>query len=877
MRRRELERWFDRFRSKGDLRALEKVFDKTARDLLSVAQHLVGDVHDAEDLVQATFVTAIERASTFDRSRELRPWLCGILAHKAAAQWRTDARRPKGVEVHDASGERPVVLRPLGDPSLPLVTTELEGEVSGAIDRMPGPYAAVLRPLLCEGKRAEQIARELGEAPGTVRMRIHRGLVRLRAMLPAGLTAGLAWTTLAPRGLSAVKGAILEHAGASAAVSVAGLGSASVVSGGLVMAKNTGAWVAGAAVLMLGVGITVQQVGLGETGGVQALPGHEEPSVELAGRPAVLDGVDGGVAAKAEESPVDPAESARESASLSSAFLEGRVHGLHPDDVAGVEVVIKWEPPTPLIDLAGHMRDQVYRDALDYGLQGGNVIQPQVLYVPEPVVIDPEPVMINSPQAVRSLTRNATGNPVQFDDLGRVDESEIGAEVFQPGSTLTATLDREGRFRVDLSPWLAAMGEDAIPPAYSVRTRHPLYYDGDGRVALVADELERFHGGEEVVLSTELEMEPACILSGRVESEEPDWTLPALTASTSRGTVDLGALMVPSEAPEPALLTFVVHAYTAERAGLMSGVTLDVSNNFLVRWNQDSCALFEMEGGAPMPEPVTTGTLDGDGSFRMKVREPGEYLLCVMKGDKRPLTFPVTLESRVERVLEEALTVNPGEDAKGVVDDFGLKPEGGIGVTARRTPESGDLPVTWSHYGLVWSGNAFERIEGYATSDEDGGFVIVGLGPGRHQLSLGDAADVNTEGSTAKAGANLEVRLPNDHVRLELQASMLELELYVDGIRTRLESSEEGKGDEGRSLPEARILLIALGEGEDDDQIVGEGMFNDDGRLRALVEPGKNYGIDVIAEGYGCARIVIQAPHAGQRETLSARLETVER
>ena len=72
---RDLESLFDRYRRKGDLRALEKVFDRTARDLLALAQHLVRDVDDAEDLVQATFVTAIDRAHSFDRSRALRPWL----------------------------------------------------------------------------------------------------------------------------------------------------------------------------------------------------------------------------------------------------------------------------------------------------------------------------------------------------------------------------------------------------------------------------------------------------------------------------------------------------------------------------------------------------------------------------------------------------------------------------------------------------------------------------------------------------------------------------------------------------------------------------------------------------------------------------------
>lgn len=883
MRRRELERWFDRFRSKGDLRALEKVFDKTARDLLSVAQHLVGDVHDAEDLVQATFVTAIERASTFDRNRDLRPWLCGILAHKAAAQWRSDARRPKGVEVPGDGTERPVVLRPLGDPAEPLVATELEGKVAGAIERMPDAYQAVLRPLLCEGKRAEQIARELGEAPGTVRMRIHRGLVRLRAMLPAGLTAGLAWTTLAPRGLTAVKGAILEHAGASAAVSVAGLGSASVMTGGLVMAKNTGAWVAGAAILLIGVGVTVQQVGLGETGGVEVLSQGEDPEVELTQRSARLDGVEGHGAERDDVAVEGAHASERESARLSSAILEGRVHGVHPDDAAAVEVEVTWEHPMTVVDVEHEMLQSRLLDTLgtiyaDYPGSDVDVrsatLRPQVLEVQSTYAL-------NAPGRIRSLAEIPNGDRVELDESVEAQLDPIDLPPM-PGAVLAANLDRDGRFRVDLSPWFEALGEDAPLPSFSVRAAHPLYFEGDSTVAVAPEGLERFRDGEEVLLRTELHLDPACVLSGRIESEQEVWVLPNYTPQLDavEGTQDFASLLAPTASSEPVVLTFVVNSFAPDQAGVVSGISLGASTGFAWHWNQDSCALFAMEGGAPMSEPVTTGTLEGDGSFRLTVREAGEYLLCVMKGDKRPFTLPVTLESRVERVLDEALVVEQGVEAGGVVDDFGLKPEGGVGVTATRLPESGDLPVHWSHYELVWSGNAFERTQVHGTSDEEGLFTLAGLGPGRHRLSLGDAADVNTKGSTAKAGANLDVRLPNDHVRLELQASMLEIELYVDGVRTVLDELEEGEGgaeNEAASLREARVFLIVLGKGDAEDEIVGEGSFNGDGRLRALVEPGRNYAIDVLAQGYANTRVVKQAPHAGQREVISSELESLER
>ena len=51
--------------------------------LLRMALHLGRDPGDAEDLVQATFLTAIEKAATYDASRPLLPWLTGILIRHA--------------------------------------------------------------------------------------------------------------------------------------------------------------------------------------------------------------------------------------------------------------------------------------------------------------------------------------------------------------------------------------------------------------------------------------------------------------------------------------------------------------------------------------------------------------------------------------------------------------------------------------------------------------------------------------------------------------------------------------------------------------------------------------------------------------------------
>ncbi|MEO6709414.1 MAG: sigma-70 family RNA polymerase sigma factor, partial [Planctomycetota bacterium] len=83
MTKARLDRLFLRYHRKGDADALGEVFDSAAPELLRLAMHLVRDPSEAEDVLQATFLAAIEGADSFDPSRPLMPWLTGILARQA--------------------------------------------------------------------------------------------------------------------------------------------------------------------------------------------------------------------------------------------------------------------------------------------------------------------------------------------------------------------------------------------------------------------------------------------------------------------------------------------------------------------------------------------------------------------------------------------------------------------------------------------------------------------------------------------------------------------------------------------------------------------------------------------------------------------------
>ncbi len=236
-----LEELFERFQRQGDLAALGVVFDRTAPDLLALAVHLVRDPVEAEDLVQATFLAALEGARSFDATRRLEPWLAGILARSAA---RVHRDRSRTVDP-DRLAPRATI-----DPAHGVEQAELAAELMRGIENLPEPYRRVLEQHLVQGERALDIARASGRAPGTVRMQILRGLERLRRLLPAGLL-GVLPPVRVPRGLGALRGEVLARAGLATGAGVASTLAGSTLLGGLLVSSKALVAVVAAAVLAL--------------------------------------------------------------------------------------------------------------------------------------------------------------------------------------------------------------------------------------------------------------------------------------------------------------------------------------------------------------------------------------------------------------------------------------------------------------------------------------------------------------------------------------------------------------------------------------------------------------------------------------------------
>jgi RNA polymerase sigma-70 factor (ECF subfamily) len=144
------------------------------RSLFGAAYRMTGNAHDAEDLVQETFLRAHRAFDRFEPGSNARAWLHTILQRVRTDLFRRAKRRPETVEL---LGEGPATPPP--QDALASGREDLER----ALGALPVAFreAVVLRDV--QDLSYAEIAAALGIPVGTVMSRIHRGRALLREAL----------------------------------------------------------------------------------------------------------------------------------------------------------------------------------------------------------------------------------------------------------------------------------------------------------------------------------------------------------------------------------------------------------------------------------------------------------------------------------------------------------------------------------------------------------------------------------------------------------------------------------------------------------------------------------------------------------------------
>jgi RNA polymerase sigma-70 factor, ECF subfamily len=142
----------------------------SARRLLRYALGLTGDVADAQDLVQEAYARAWQRWRRLSRYDDAEGWLRLVVTRLATDRWRR-----LGVRRTAASALRPP--RPAEPPSDDVVV------LVAALRTLPLPQRRALALHYLLDRSVNDIARETGASPGTVKSWLSRGRVGLAAAL----------------------------------------------------------------------------------------------------------------------------------------------------------------------------------------------------------------------------------------------------------------------------------------------------------------------------------------------------------------------------------------------------------------------------------------------------------------------------------------------------------------------------------------------------------------------------------------------------------------------------------------------------------------------------------------------------------------------
>jgi RNA polymerase sigma-70 factor (ECF subfamily) len=131
--------------------------------VLRVCRHVVGDVHDADDAFQATFLVLARKARSVDPRDAVGNWLCGVAFRTGqaarAARLRRQTRERRLVEL-----PHPATPPPAEPDFLPLLDREL--------NRLPEKFRLPI--ILCglEGRGRREVAAQLALPEGTLASRL---------------------------------------------------------------------------------------------------------------------------------------------------------------------------------------------------------------------------------------------------------------------------------------------------------------------------------------------------------------------------------------------------------------------------------------------------------------------------------------------------------------------------------------------------------------------------------------------------------------------------------------------------------------------------------------------------------------------------------
>jgi RNA polymerase sigma-70 factor (ECF subfamily) len=159
-------------------RAVRRLYDKYEEDLLTLAANLLGDAHQAEDVLQDVFMKFVESIDTFEVTGSLRSYLATCVANRS----RDYRRRVRGWAGEPIEAAQRVESERQG-PLARAVAGDQQQRLATALAELPHEQREAVLLHLQGSLKFREIAEAQNVSAKTAESRYRYGLNKLRSAL----------------------------------------------------------------------------------------------------------------------------------------------------------------------------------------------------------------------------------------------------------------------------------------------------------------------------------------------------------------------------------------------------------------------------------------------------------------------------------------------------------------------------------------------------------------------------------------------------------------------------------------------------------------------------------------------------------------------
>jgi len=158
----------------GEKRAIERFYKKYSPRLLNFINQKINHRADAEEILQDTFVSALDSLPLFSYQSSLYTWLCSIVKHEIADFYRK--KKIKTILFPHLPFLEQLAAQALG-PEEQLIEAEVKRKIKMVFHKLSEGYRQILRLKYIEGYSVAQIANQLGTSFKAVESKLFRARI----------------------------------------------------------------------------------------------------------------------------------------------------------------------------------------------------------------------------------------------------------------------------------------------------------------------------------------------------------------------------------------------------------------------------------------------------------------------------------------------------------------------------------------------------------------------------------------------------------------------------------------------------------------------------------------------------------------------------